>query len=272
MNVAFHYESGAIKEVGLGHHYRTRILESELKRRGHKLVNADQCSVLIVDHVHPQRDVILAHKARGACVVLIDGAPEDTELVDLSISAVVNRKAQLTGLQYLIIPQLRGFSRYSPRTQSSTVFVSMGGYDYNDYTSLAVKAITTLGFKALVTKSLDRKPPRQSNVGVFNEQDYYTAMKECVAAITNGGLTMFQALHYGMPTIPLPQYDHQKDNIRSVNVCCVPAEPTEQDLTEKLKWVMQAENYRESLSVLAKHFVGGDGVYRVCDAIEAAQR
>jgi spore coat polysaccharide biosynthesis predicted glycosyltransferase SpsG len=272
LNVGFCYEFGAIKEVGTGHHYRVQVLSNEFKRRGHMVVGAEKADVVVVDHVHSQRDVIQMHKARGAKVVLIDGAPEDLELVDVSISAVINRKAQYTGLPYLIIPQLKGFSRYNPRTKSNTVFVSLGGFDYNDYASLSAKVVTDLGYKALVTRSLNREPPSGSCVGVFDDDDYYLAMSECVAAITNGGLTMFQALYFGMPTLPLPQYDHQKDNIHSVNVCCVPTEPNEQDLREKLGWVLQAEGYRESLSTLAKHFVTGDGHHRVCDVIEKAAR
>jgi spore coat polysaccharide biosynthesis predicted glycosyltransferase SpsG len=246
--------------------YRCKLLGYELKKRGHKLVE-DQGQLLIVDHELPQHQTLAECKSAGIKTVLLDGSEEEVESADLSISPLQNSKAQHTGYAFIVVPPIRGLRNYSPRTKSRTIYVSVGETDRYSYAQIAINAAEELGLKALVVKSDNHKNLAQfKHVGTFAENDYYSAMSECIIAVTNGGLSMFQCLHYGIPTIPLPQNDKQKRNINFMDVCCVPSPANE--IAQQIRWLVDGENYRESLSVLSQHFVSGTGINKTCDLIE----
>lgn len=272
MRVAFFYEFGAKKEIGTGHKYRSLNIQNRLVRLGHSIVDIDDNpDVLVVDHVFSQAELIRKAKSAGTKVVLIDGAEEDVELVDLSISAFYNAKSQHRGIRYIIIPKSYDWSRYNSDTKYNTVFVGMGGFDANNIAERVIKILAEFGLNALVAKSINHDDLKQrfSNVGIFEEDDYYTAFKECKFAITNGGLTLFQALHFGIPTVAIPQYDHQKNNISAVDMCCESVSlEDESGLRSIIDRFSNSESYRHSISLLSQKIVDGKGLERACSLIE----
>jgi len=276
MKITFFFEHGQVNEIGTGHLYRTKVLSEELKRRGHKISNVEDGvlisdnDVLVIDHMFPQTDLIQRAKAAGMKVVLIDGAAQDASSVDTSISAFVNPAATHKGIYYVVFPTNLSWDKYRPYKKSNSVFIGMGGYDANNYAKMAIEVLQDFGMNAIVAKSLNHPNFKEqySNVVMFEEEDYYTAMRECIIGIVNGGLTLFQALYYGLPCVAIPQYEHQNNNIEYVSHCCLPAEPNKEDLKLKISWLMNSEYYREDLSRLAQHYIDGKGIARVCSLIE----
>lgn len=275
MEVAFYCEQGQKPEVGTGHYWRSKAIAKELVRREYKVsfveddVIFNGPDVMVIDHIHSKRGVIGRAKASGMRVVLIDGHPDDVELVDASISAVVNPAAQYSGIDYMAFSNTT--ERYNPRKKGKAVFVSMGGFDANNLAELVLKALQDTGLYIVVTKSNNHPDfiKKFPNVVVFDEENYYNAMYECIIGIVNGGLTLFQALHYGLPCIAIPQYEHQSKNIDAVpSGCLIKSEPAEHMIREKVRWLMKSEYRRESMSVFAQNKVDGEGVFRICDIIE----
>lgn len=275
MKIAFFYEYGAVNQIGMGHKYRSTFISKELKHRRHEVwtlegnPNYDEADLVVIDHIFSQKSLIKELKNKNKKIVLIDGAEEDADLVDLSISPFYNSKAQYGGINYIAVPPSWG-ERYRIYNKSNTVFISMGGFDANNYAELAIKVLKELGLNALVVKSINHPDfaSLYSNVSIFNGDDLYAAMKDCFMGIVNGGLTLFQSLHYGLPCIAIPQYSHQKDNIEYVQHCCSPAEPNEEDLKMKINWFLNGEQYRNNISKLSQHCVDGKGVQRICELIE----
>jgi len=275
MKIAFYYECGKIPEIGMGHKYRSHEIGNELIRRGHKVeytsndVVKNGWDVLIIDHISSQKSIIDRAKASGAKVVLIDGAQEDVPLVDISISAFVNEESHYKGEKFLVFPA-NAWNRYSPRTKSKTIFVAVGGFDAGNIAEFILETLEEMGLNAIVAKSINHPDFKEKfgRVGIFEEDNYYDAMSECVLSITNGGLTFFQSLFYGMPTIPIPQYEHQKINIGYLEHCCLPVKKDTEDLKTKVGWLMENEYYRESLSRLSRFHVDGKGAKRICNLIE----
>ena len=277
MKIVMFYESGEIPEIGTGHKYRSKEIAKILRNNGHEVefmldgVLIKERDVLIIDHISSQKSLINRAKHAGMKVVLIDGVEEDVTLVDLSISSFINAKSQYTGAKYIAFPtQTQYWERYRPSTSSNTVFVGMGGYDHKNLADLVLNILDDMGLNAIVAKSINHNnfKDKFSRVEIFEENNYYDAMRECVIAITNGGLTLFQSLYYGIPTIPLPQYEHQKKNIEYVSHCCVPSKLDADDIKQKINWLIDNEYYRQSVSTLARHFVDGKGSKRICSLIE----
>lgn len=277
MYVAFYYEYGEIPEVGTGHYWRSQAISSELIRRGHRVTHisessklTDDVDILVIDHVHSQADLIeLAHSMQIK-TVLIDGQPEDADLTNTSISAFYNPKAQHRGIEHIAFTKCQNWIRYKPSTKSRTVFVGMGGFDACMHAELVLNVLDRMGVNAIVAKSINHPnfKERYSRVEIFNEENYYNAFSECVMAITNGGLTLFQALHYGLPCLALAQYEHQKNNISQVAHCCIPIEPDEGIIETRVGELLNNEYQRQSLSLMAQHHVDGKGIDRICKIIE----
>lgn len=276
MKIAFFYEFGQIKEIGMGHKYRSKNLAIELRRRGHTTWmfedNSDynDADVVVIDHLFTQKDLIQQIRAKNKKIVLIDGAKEDVSLVDLSISAIYNEKAEYRGVQYIALPQTMEWTKYRPYNKSKSIFVGMGGFDNGNYAEIAIRAAKNLNLDVIIAKSINHQDYSTIYPGVimFEGEDYYTAMKECMIGVMNGGLTLFQGLHYGLPCVAIPQYDHQKDNILTVQHCCSIAEPNEEDVSLKMQWFLNSESFRESISKLAQYCIDGKGIQRICTLIE----
>lgn len=276
MKITFFYEHGQIREIGTGHKYRSNNLARELRHRGHTTwtmeenPNYDDADIVVIDHVFSQKQLIEEIKKKNKKVVLIDGAEEDVGLVDLSISACYNDKASYQGVRYLALPQTATWEKYRPYIKSKSVFVAMGGYDANNYAEMIIGVLRELGLNAVVAKSINHPDfsKTYSNAIMFEEEDYYTAMRECIIGVVNGGLTLFQGLYYGLPCVAVPQYEHQKNNIEYVQHCCLPAEPNAEDLKLKIKWFTDSEYFRESVSKLAQYCIDGKGIQRICALIE----
>jgi spore coat polysaccharide biosynthesis predicted glycosyltransferase SpsG len=274
MKIAFFYECGKTSE----HKYRSLEVGKRLQRNGHDVEYTEDdivlttWDVLIIDHVESKKDMIMRAKQSGTKIVLIDGHPDDVGFVDLSISAFLNDKAQYRGVKYIVIPEHTSWvwNRYRPYTKSRTVFVSTGSFDESNLTEFILRVLDELKINAIVTKSTNHSNFRDmfSRIEIFDEENYYNAMHECVIGITDGGLTFMQVLHYGLPTVAIAQNKNQQKNIDYLQHCCLPSERSKDDLVTKIGWIIDNEYHRKSLSMLASHFVDGKGSARVCKLIE----
>jgi len=274
MEVVFYCENTQKHEVGTGHYWRSKVIAKELNKRGNKtsfieddiIINGPD--VIVIDHIHSKRDVIERARQSGMSVVLIDGHEDDVGLVDTSVSAVVNPKAQYTGVDYMAFSKCPEWVRYNPQKKNKAVFVGMGGFDAHNIVAKILPVLAELKLPAIVAKSNNHPDFRTEfvDVEIFDEENYYDAMNECIIGIVNGGLTLFQALHYGLPCVAIPQYKHQSRNIDAVAACCLKSDIS--GLREKVKWLMASEYRRESLSVFAQNKVDGQGVDRICDLID----
>jgi spore coat polysaccharide biosynthesis predicted glycosyltransferase SpsG len=272
MNISFFYEHGEIREIGTGHKYRSMEIERELVRRGHSITNDDQADVIIIDHINSQKEYILRSRVDNKKIVLIDGEEEDAWLADVSISAFYNKNAQYTGVEYIVFPTNNSKDKYkNAYSKEPIAFVGLGGYDANDYIKFVIDALTELNIGAVVAKSINYDYTKYykpgSKVSVYSENNYFEAMKNCTFAITNGGLTMFQALHYGMPCIAIPQYDHQKLNINE-SCFAIESAPNKNALVKNINMLLDDRELCDRLGQSSREFIDGKGTMRVCDLIE----
>jgi spore coat polysaccharide biosynthesis predicted glycosyltransferase SpsG len=273
MHVAFWYQHGKIDGIGTGHRYRSKAIAEALSKKGHRTtcIEDDVISsgpdVIVIDHLAPPPSVAERAKRSGMKVVVIDG---NDPLADVSISAFFNENAKYSGIEYIAFPIHKHTTKYIVSKKSKTVFVSMGGYDKNNYARVVLEVLREMDLFAIVAKSINHTNFEKEFplAKMFHENNYYDAMHECILAITNGGLSLFQSLHYGMPTIAIAQYDHQVTNIDAVNHCCVRAEPDKIDIEASIMTLTGSAYCRKNLSDFARYYVDGKGVERICDIIE----
>lgn len=278
MKIGLYYEYGEKKEIGMGHKYRAAQVSKELEKRGHTVEHFhDQTflnkewGVLIIDHVFEKAKMITNAKKKKVAVVLIDGAEEDADKVDVSISSFYNSKSKYRGIKYMAFSPPKYWKRYNPDTNSRVAFVALGGFDINNYINLVLDVLNKLNIHSIVAPSINHNNLKQrfNKIELLGrDDDYYDAMKDCLFAITNGGLTLFQALCFGMPSIAVAQYNHQKNNIAGVKTCCMESNPDEKDLEDKINTIFNDEYIRRDLSNISRNMVDGEGVNRICDLVE----
>lgn len=273
MNIVLFCEHGEKFEIGTGHLYRLMSIEKNLCARGHNVlwhnsnIGWENVDILVIDHMYSQSSLILNAKSYGVNVLLIDGAESDVDKADVSISAVLNKKATHKGHEYFAIPSPPN-TLYNIETNSKTVFVSMGGFDANNIAYSIMRILEDMGVRAIVSRSINHSNFKMmfKNVEVYDGSDYYDAMHECIIGITNGGLTMVQSLCYGLPTIAIPQYDHQSINIDMFDNACISG--SVKDLRKDVSSLMSSQYTRECMSRASTGCVDGLGVMRVCNIIE----
>lgn len=276
MKIGFFCDLGEIPEIGTGHFYRSKWTAEAMERRGHKTVRIgpgdiipDDLDVLVIDDLRSQRSVLDEAKANGAKIVLIDGIPEDVPGADLTISARFNTASQYIGTEYMsFLP--RGDRKYSD-PDNRRVFVSMGGFDANEIAYTALDVLDEIGADAVVTKSINHidLEERFPNAEIYVGDDYYEPMSTCKIGIVAGGLTMFQAFHFGLPCVVVPQYDHQVEYIRPIRGCCfVSLNRSRESIKTWVDWLLSMKDSRLELSDRSQKAVDGKAIDRTCDLIE----
>lgn len=274
MRVVFWYQCGEIDEIGTGHRFRSRFIGEQLTQRGHEVtyiedndVVADNYDVMIIDHINPPKDISKRAKSMGMKVVVIDGKDP---VADISISAFLNDDADYKGIMYATFPVSPYSMKYDSDNGSDIAFVGMGGFDKNNYAKVVLEILMEMKINAIVTHSINHPDFKKEfpGVEVFCGNNYCDAMNKCLFAITNGGLTFFQALHFGIPTIAIPQYEHQVTNISAVNCCCISCCPDKNDISASVHIMANSKCRRRDLSVLSQHYIDGRGVERICNIIE----
>lgn len=279
MKISFFYEYGKKREIGTGHKYRSQTIGELLEKNGHRVsyiedgVLPSDTDVLVVDHIYSQNGLINTAKRAKMKTVLIDGAEEDADMVDLSISPFYNDKAQYKGGDYIVIPECKYWMKYKATRAKNTVFIAMGGFDAENHAEFVLEILDELKVNAIIARSINHPDFSEhfSRAEMFEGDDYYHAMHECTMAVTNGGLSFFEALHYGMPTIAVPQYKHQQHNIGQYAHCCIPGKRNAAFLKDKIGYLLDNEYHRVSLSKFASHFIDGKGARRICTLIENLQ-
>lgn len=276
MKVAFYSERTQIPEIGTGHYWRSKAVSGELVNRGHDIFFIDDnvetigADILVIDHINSKKYLIDKAKTEGTKVILVDGDAIDIPFVDASVSAFLNFSATNTGIKYIAFPKPEDDDKYNPNINSNSIFVAMGGFDANNLAELVIPIVIDAGFDVLVAKS-DNHPDFSmiyERVKMYEHENYYDAMKQCVAAITGAGLTLFQVLSFGMPTLAVPQYRHQIWNIDAVASCCVSVSLSREGLENKFRYLMESKERRKRLSILARQTIDGNGINRIADIIE----
>jgi spore coat polysaccharide biosynthesis predicted glycosyltransferase SpsG len=251
-------------------------LAEELTKRQHKILYVEDdiiCSgpdTMIIDYDGSASSVIDRAKRAGMKVILMDGQDEHAPLVDLSISVCTNNNAQYRGADYCVVYKKGRTTYHRPDKKKKVVFVSVGDFDETNMAEFALDILAEMNINAIVTKSTNHGNLRDkySRIEIYNEDNYYDAMHECVMGIISGSDVMLQALYYGLPCIIMPQNDGQKNIIELSKHCCVPCKRETEDIKFWTQYLLDHEGFRKNLSILSSFHIDGRGCNRICDLIE----
>ena len=155
-----------------------------------------------------------------------------SKIMTFNVNSLIKKPfAELSGYSYL--PLNKKLDMYSEnhikKVHIKKIFVSFGGFDANHVTYKFIKSVEQLQsskfydfkFNVVVGASFDKLNEIKKItanlhfIRIFVEPvNYYEMLCSSDAAITSGGITMFESIYLGLPTFVFSQYSHQKLNAK----------------------------------------------------------
>jgi dTDP-4-amino-4,6-dideoxy-D-galactose acyltransferase len=255
-----------------------------------KAIGEFSADILVVDCL--DSDPAFMKKARQHCSVLVtmdDTGPGANE-ADVVINAIRNGyDTPYSGPRYAIVPKEISALR-TIRPECRSIFVSFGGYDHLNLTLKAAMALESLETQVEIRLVVGPAYPHWEALNAFlkgskrkfavhnNPENYNQLLCSSDMAITNGGLSSFEAMSAGLPCIVIAQYAHQAatgkkyHNEGAVDFIDLGSHVGEGEILARVRRLMGDFDLRARMSRTAQGVVDGDGLIRVAEAIRILQR
>lgn len=192
---------------------------SELKQILH--INFD---IIIFDRIGKiKKEFIKKLKLKNKKIICLEDQSKNKSLIDLSINSLIfkrniKKKNQLSGFAYNIIPSiLEKKIKTREKKYIKKIFIFFGGYDHNKI------MINLFNIFRKFNKEFTFYIPTEykkiislNNIKFYNNKNFFYCLRNTDLVICSGGLIMFDSISNNMPTICVPQYNHQLVNIKKL--------------------------------------------------------
>jgi len=244
-------------------------------------------SIIFMDRLETSSGLVKGLLESGKKVVTFDDYGPGRVHSDLAISAIFDdveiSNNLVKGYEYLILSR----KTYHPkqiRSQIKKIVATFGGIDARDLcsfflqNSLVISNLCSVDIvlgrcEESVLKNYLRFIESNNLKDRFNiyvsPSNYHEIIAEADLAITSGGLSIFEFSAYGIPSIALPQYEHQLRTIKNLGDAgiCLPGTDNMNLSNEKFRdcigKLTDDVNYRQSMAMEARKRIDGEGVQRI---------
>ncbi len=228
-------------------------------------------------------------KMRNIKIINFDDISNNVKMANVYIDA--NKKEKIGkcfGPSYIVLssiyPKLAKKKRKTHK-RVKKILVSLGGSDPNNLTDKALRSFEgkiadPIEIQVIVGPSLKHRErlekwSRLGNVSfLYDYDDLSPFFLNADIALVNGGITMFESLCLGTPTVVMAQNKPQAKNARRmerkgvvVNLG-VGTKISDKKIARKIIALINSPSTRERLSNKAKKEIDGKGVFRVLEQIE----
>lgn len=182
---------------------------------------------LVWDTLGTRPRTVSRARALGWRVVAIDDAGDGALVADVSINPIFHRSdATFFGYEYLVLPHPPriGPPRIRSASEDPTIFLGFGGHDEHALLPRTLAALVenrerkwsidaSASYPQAVYERAIAVAGDDPRVRVRRRpRDHFDRLASADIAIVAGGLTLFSALHFGVPTVAIAQYPHQLIN------------------------------------------------------------
>ena len=215
------------------------------------------------------------------------GRDECNLAINAIFSDIPQKKNSLLGYKYLIL-NIKKKSKQRSFSKIKNVFVSFGGYDRRgflrfflnnlDFFDKDIKyqiIINSFSYKKIKKLIEQSKNKFNENISFFiSPKTYNEIFLKCDLTICSGGLTLFESCALGVPTIALPQNQHQHENIKKIlkNKSAVLGtkgfKKDKNHFNQIVKKMLQDKKLRKKLSFNSKRLIDLKGVLRITNIIK----
>ena len=239
------------------------------------LVVSDLC------RVHPVTDMIRSQGCQHISIRDLGLAQCDSDVViDGSITQAIpydrmpDRK-MFVGPDYTVVDPWQ-----QQRSKADDeVFVTLGGGVDSEYLSTVVNALADQGFKVCATQGFDTTPsnstiPRNPLVRwIHNRDEIHQAVSRCLFAISNAGISLYEMLAAGVPTIALSADELQLktavafEERGAVENAGVMSALHPNEVVERAREMRETPSLMNRLAEAGRRLVDGQGLFRVREIV-----
>ncbi|MBD3170558.1 MAG: hypothetical protein GF307_13825 [candidate division Zixibacteria bacterium] len=252
----------------------------------------------IVKRVNPQLVVVdmldnggkflklLHDQAPAIPTITMDDLGMGLDYASCGINSILeDERAEFNGEDFVILASGEESAKVI-KDEVKEVFLSFGGFDFGGLTAKALRSLTLLDEKLEVTALVGRSYNNEekllgiasgSNIRrldiVRETSNIGYLLKKSDISIVAGGLTLYESMHCGLPTMVLCQYDHQvgtaaKFQSKGAAINLGLGEKVDDEfVSSQVKALIDDYDKRKNLSETAAGLVDGKGLRRVAEII-----
>jgi spore coat polysaccharide biosynthesis predicted glycosyltransferase SpsG len=191
-----------------------------------KIIEKFTPDIIIFDKLN--NDISLLKRINNFNIVIatLDDKGNKDNYSDIRINAIIPADNPKTlnlyqGSDYIVLPSYETSPKSKIINEVNKIFISFGGYDHLNITNKTLRSLESIDNKIELNVIIGLAYPKKEELNKFlnkyrhqcnlyvNPSNFNELLDQADIAIISGGLTLYQALSRGIPSIVISQYDHQ---------------------------------------------------------------
>ena len=253
-----------------------------------KAIKSFGTDVVVVDRLDTSKRFMATIKRATNLLMTLDNRGTGAPLADLLINGMIRGgDTPYRGYDYVVLPP-RKIRKKKILKECKKVFIAFGGYDHLGLVPKAFEAAQSFSRSARFTVVSGNKNGESNGKGVPDSlqgrlrvfkwvKDLDPLVENSDLAILSGGLSLYQALSFGVPSLVISQYPHQletaeklaKDNA-AVNLGSG-SELAPEGIQKAARQLLSDYSQRVALSKKAQSLIDRNGLHRVTRLIQVVK-
>ncbi|PLX18973.1 MAG: hypothetical protein C0601_03225 [Candidatus Muiribacterium halophilum] len=228
-------------------------------------INRFKPNWIVMDRQKNSSNLIKRLKKSGTKILLIEDDSFAGKYADIVWDANVKIKKDgyITGFEKVLLnPKVFDHKKKKYNDSAGSIFICLGGTDINQNIPFLIKNLSDKGLYLHVfpgSRYVEYLKYKKADVKIYNEKEnIFHIARQCDIAIVSGGITMYEMVYLGIPTIVWPQVYHQKNNTLQLlekNIIKI-ADSKQEILKVIMSFVDKTEKYYEFLSFIKDLSIG----------------
>jgi spore coat polysaccharide biosynthesis predicted glycosyltransferase SpsG len=248
-------------------------------------------SLVVMDRLNTSSELVASLQKENIQVVTFDDYGSGRLIADIAICAIfddVDESPNLyKGYPYLILSGNK-YHPQKPHSKVKSICATFGGFDARDLCTFFIDCLDTITDSIsidivlgntkpnLITKYnyMIRNLERENQVTIHVQpSNYHEIISNTSLAISSGGLSIFELAAWGIPTIGLPQYEHQLRTIYKLQEDGIAAAGSigmaldKNKLQAEIMKMINENEVRQKKAQLAHKLIDGQGLRRVLNIL-----
>ena len=251
------------------------------------ILKNSNANLIVMDRLETTDDLIKGVLSSGKKIITFDDYGSGRVCADLAISAIFDDVCAfhnlVSGYEYLVLSK----SSYLPlpvRKDVGKIVATFGGHDARNWCQFFLEnsaAIPDSCSVDIILGSYEKTSLQQYIQYIESKQidhrfklyvfpeNYHEIIANADLAITSGGLSIFEFAAYGVPSIGLPQYEHQLrtiENLRDAGISFLGSNGmamSSERFTDSLNKMIHDFNCRNAMAMSARKTINGGGIDKI---------
>ena len=242
-----------------------------------EIIDTEKIDAVVFDALDYCKDLYILTKQQNIFTVGIDTSSKESELLDTLINPVIsNERSHLNGPMYSVHYEASSYkgSNMIVSKKKKKIFICFGGHDHQNHLEKIFKLeiFNSENYEVNVVLSNNTTDAIIREKKTFkilrNPKNFYELLMTSDIALISGGVLLQEALYLGIPSIVLPQYEHQKKaaterKSKGEVLECLNLDSDVQDIENSIKNNVNKLDKHQTVSLAARSSDDGFGLKRL---------